>query len=160
LGQAAFNLALADFDRDGFDDIFVGTFDDGALRIYRNNPGVGFDLWWQGSVPGYGYTGSVADINGDGYPDLIVGERDRIRILINQTGVPRITHLALADGAATITWTALPEKSYRVQFKLHLDDPEWTDLSGDVKASTSSASTTDSTVGPGSQRFYRVIKLP
>src|SRR6266496_6580718 len=105
-GQAAFNLAMADFDQDGFDDIFVGTFGDGALRIYRNNPGVGFDLWWQGSIPGEGYTGTVADLNGDGYPDLIVGERDRLRILINRVNNLRITQLSIASASATITWTA------------------------------------------------------
>jgi len=88
LGQAAFNLALSDFDRDGFDDLFVGTFGDGALRIYRNDPAAGFAPWWQGGVPGNGYTGSVADLNGDGCPDLIVGEASRIRILINACGNP------------------------------------------------------------------------
>ncbi len=160
LGQAAFNLALADFDLDGFDDLFVGTFADGALRIYRNNPGTGFNPWWQGSVPGEGYTGTVADLNGDGYPDLIVGERDRLRILINRFNNPRITDLFLTNGAATITWVAEPKKVYRAQFKERLNDSEWTDLPGDVTANDTSASKTDATAGPGWQRFYRVVKLP
>jgi hypothetical protein len=158
LGQAAFNLALADFDQDGFDDIFVGTFSDGALRIYRNKHGAGFDPWWQASVPGMGYTGSVADLNGDGYPDLIVGEKNRIRIFINRIRIPRITHLSLADGA-TVTWSALPGKTYRVQFKTYPNDSSWTNLSGDVIADTHYANKTDNMVASGSQRFYRVVEL-
>jgi hypothetical protein len=160
LGQAAFNLALADFDQDGFDDIFVGTFGDGALRIYRNNPGAGFDPWWNGSIPGDGYTGTVADLNGDGYPDLIVGERDRLRILTNRFNNPRIRQLSMANEGATIAWAAVAGKVYRVQFKERLNDLEWADLDGDVTATDTSASKTDVTGGPGSQRFYRVVKLP
>ena len=112
LGQAAFNLALADFDRDGLDDVFVGTFGDGALRIFRNNAPAGFEPWWTGSVPGDGYTGSAADLNGDGYPDLIVGEMNGIRILTNSpvyppelvAPVPPL-HLAAAPGE-TVTLSA------------------------------------------------------
>jgi FG-GAP-like repeat len=160
LGQAAYNLALADFDRDGFDDLFVGTFGDGALRIYRNNPGVGFDLWWQGSVPAPAYTGVVDDVDGDGYPDLIVGEKNRLRILLNRFNHPRIANLVMTEAGAIITWAALPGNAYRVQFKTRLADSEWTDLNGDVTADTTSASKADDTAGPGSQRFYRVVKLP
>ena len=160
LGQAAFNLALADFDQDGFDDIFVGTFGDGALRIYRNNPGVGFDPWWEGRVPGIGYTGSVADLNGDGYPDLIVGEKNRLRILFNRTGNPRIANLLMTHAGATITWAAVPGKMYRVQFKGRLQDPKWTDLEGDVAADSTTAIKTEPSTGTESQRLYRVVKLP
>ena len=160
LGQAAFNLELADFDQDGFDDIFVGTFGDGALRIYRNNPGVGFDPWWQGSVPGIGYTGSVADLNGDGQPDLIVGEKNRLRVMLNRTGNPRIAHLLMTHAGATITWAAWPGKMYRVQFKSRLQDPEWTDLDGDVVADSATASKTDPAAASEAQRLYRVVKLP
>lgn len=160
LGQAAFNLALADFDQDGFDDIFVGTFGDGALQIYRNNPGTGFDPWWQGRVPGVGYTGSVADLNGDGQPDLIVGEKNGLRVLLNRTCSPRIAHLFMTDAGATITWAALPGKKYRVQFKTHLADSEWTDIDGDVTTNSTTASKTDTSTGSESQRLYRVVQLP
>jgi hypothetical protein len=160
LGQAAFNLALADFDQDGFDDIFVGTFADGVLRIYRNNPCAGFDPWWQGSVPGVGYTGTVADLNGDGYPDLIAGEKNRVRVMLNRTGNPRIAQLLMTHTGATLTWAALPGKIYRVQFKSRLEDPEWTDLEGDVAVDSATASKIDPAAAFEAQRLYRVVKLP
>lgn len=97
LGEAAFNLALQDFDGDGLDDIFVGTFGDGALRIYRNLSGIGFELAWTSSVPGDGSTGTASDVDGDGDIDLIVGEPNRIRILLNTTQ----NHPPIADASAT-----------------------------------------------------------
>ena len=160
LTNAAYNLALADFDQDGFDDLFVGTFGDGALRIYRNHPGAGFDPWWEGSLPGRGYTGSVADLNGDGYPDLIVGEDKHLRVWINRLGSPRITQLSLEAGTATIAWTAVPGNTYRVECKTGLHGAEWIPLEGDVTAGATRASKIDRAVGAGSQRFYRVVKLP
>jgi hypothetical protein len=159
LGQAAFNLALADFDRDGFDDVFVGTFGDGTLRIYRNNHGSGFDPWWQGNVPGEGYTGTAADLNGDGYPDLIAGEMHGIRMLVNRAGIPIIRELSMTRGLPTLTWTACPGRNYRVQYKVRLEETDWTDLSGDVTATGFTASKADTSFMLSSQRFYRVIKL-
>jgi len=160
LGEAAFNLALADFDRDGLDDVFVGTFRDGALRIFRNSPGVGFEPWWLGQVPGTGYTGTVADINGDGSPDLIVGEKNSIRVLINRTGHPLITHLAQGSKGMAITWTAVAGKVYRVQFTTRPDEPDWSDLNGNVTAIATSATMTDESASASRQRFYRVVELP
>jgi len=100
LGEAAFNLGLADFDKDGFDDLFVGTFRDGALRIYRNRPATDFALAWSGDLAGNGYTGTIADLNDDGYADLIVGEQDAsrhntIRILRNGLALKHRHYLPL-----------------------------------------------------------------
>jgi len=159
LGQAAFGLALADFDQDGFDDVFVGTFTDGLLRIYRNHPGVGFDPWWESRLPGNGYTGTSADVNSDGRLDLIVGEKNRLRVLLNQTGSPRLAPLVMTEAGALLSWTALPGKTYRAQFKTSLGDSAWTDVDGDVTATTNSASKLDASAASLSPRFYRVITV-
>jgi hypothetical protein len=159
LGEAAFNLALADFDQDGFDDVFVGTFGDGKLRIFRNNQIGGFDLSWQGSVPGEGYTGTVADLNDDGSPDLIVGEMHGIRLLLNRVGTPRMRRVILSQGSPLIEWSSVPGQKYRVQCKDRLDDAGWSDLSGDVIAAGFSTFKLDTNPILGNQRFYRVMKV-
>jgi hypothetical protein len=55
-----------------------------------------------------------------------------------------------------VLWSAVPGKSYRIQFKNHVTDNAWSDLPGDVQAVSESASKTDSTAGASWQRFYRV----
>lgn len=100
LEQAAFNLELADFDKDGFDDLFVGTFGDGALRAYINRPGIDFELMWSSNLAGSGYTGTAVDLDGNDYPDLIVGEQDSngqsyIRILRNNIPFDKFVYLPL-----------------------------------------------------------------
>jgi hypothetical protein len=57
-----------------------------------------------------------------------------------------------------ITWSSLSNASYRVQFKSDLTLTNWTDLPGDVSATGSSASKTDTLTA--SNRFYRIMVLP
>lgn len=161
LGQAAYNLALADFDGDGASDIFVGTFGDsvtrrGTLRIYRNVPGQGFEDWWQQPLAGTGYIGSVADVNDDGRPDLIVGEKNHLRILLNWTGRPEIERVVPSPAGVVVTWRATPGQRYQVQFKERLEDEAWTDLGEVATALDVLASVTDESAGSTSPRFYRI----
>jgi len=72
---------------------------------------------------------------------------------------PMIISIQLANGSATITWSAVSGQSYMLQYKSDLGDSAWTDLPPDVEASGPSASTTDA-YGSASQRFYRVMLLP
>jgi hypothetical protein len=44
--------------------------------------------------------------------------------------------------------------------KENLSANNWTNLAGDILTSASTASKADTTVGNGSQRFYRVVLLP
>jgi large repetitive protein len=63
-------------------------------------------------------------------------------------------------GAASIvlTWNAVSNASYRVQYRSQLDATTWTDLAGVVLASASTASKID--VLTPTNRFYRVQLLP
>ena len=73
---------------------------------------------------------------------------------------PFITSITRAGGSATLIWTSISGRTYRVQYRANITDPSWLDLSGDVLATTSTATKTDSTIGTALTRFYRVILLP
>ena len=66
------------------------------------------------------------------------------------------TAISIDASVVTLTWTALPGRAYRVEFKDTLDAPDWTQLGSSVVASASTASTADPTA-TGTQRFYRVL---
>ncbi len=70
---------------------------------------------------------------------------------------PVITSVRATNGFCTLTWLAISNQTYRVQFKNSLDETNWTNLSGDVTATGPSASKTDA-LG-FSARFYRVLAL-
>jgi hypothetical protein len=71
--------------------------------------------------------------------------------------IPHDTSVQLSgSGAINIRWVAVPNKTYQVQYKNSLQDPNWTNLGASLKASSASASITDTT-GLRAQRFYRVL---
>ncbi len=76
------------------------------------------------------------------------------------TVVPRMNLISIthSNGTVTITWSAIPNDTYRVQYKNSLNQMDWSNLVPDVTATDVTASQTDS-VGPASHRFYRVILL-
>ena len=47
-----------------------------------------------------------------------------------------------------------------MQYRTNITDPSWLDLSGDVVATASTATKTDSTIGTALTRFYQVSLLP
>ena len=64
-------------------------------------------------------------------------------------------------GDLNLTWSALVlNRTYRVQYKPELSANDWTDLPGDVFATTGTVSKTDTSLSAATQRFYRVILLP
>jgi hypothetical protein len=56
-----------------------------------------------------------------------------------------------------LTWTAIPGKRYRVQFKTALANGPWTNLDPEVTAPGATATFEDITVPGFTQRFYRVV---
>jgi hypothetical protein len=61
------------------------------------------------------------------------------------------------QGVVTLSWSAIPGRRYRVQFKDHLGDPAWTNLGVVVVASSETASLADAGGANLQQRFYRVV---
>jgi VCBS repeat-containing protein len=72
---------------------------------------------------------------------------------------PIIKSLSLSSGIATITWSALSNRTYRIQYNNNLRVSNWTTLPPDVVAPGTIVSRTNA-VGTNAQRFYRVLLLP
>ncbi len=84
LGHASFGFALAtaDVNGDGFDDLVVGAPDNdngsGRAHVYLGSPvGLGAAAAWTGTGvevgSWYGQTVAAADVDGDGFDDVVVG---------------------------------------------------------------------------------------
>jgi hypothetical protein len=72
---------------------------------------------------------------------------------------PQITEIVQEAGRVRLTFTSVVGRSYRLQYKAHLDDERWTDLDSQVTADGSTATLEDA-IGPATQRFYRMAALP
>jgi len=64
------SIAVADFDRDGFDDMAVGCDSDKVIELFLNNGKGGFGALAQITAPGPVATVLSGDFNGDGKPDI------------------------------------------------------------------------------------------
>ena len=65
----------------------------------------------------------------------------------------------LADGVLVL-WNAVPGRTYRVQYKDGIDDPNWNDVPGDVFATGATATKLEVAAQTAAKRFYRVKALP
>ncbi len=78
------DVAIADFDGDGDLDLAFVSEDDRTNELFLNEGAGGFVAAGD-RIPVAGTSNAVvvADINGDGFPDLLVGNRDRDFLLLN-----------------------------------------------------------------------------
>ena len=100
----------------------------------------------------------TADTDGDGMTDL--QEFQAGTNPIDNDSVLRCVAVSASTGGATIYWSAVPGRSYRVEYKTSVDDPTWTTLIDSTTAIISTASATDLDTALSTQRFYRVTALP
>jgi YD repeat-containing protein len=77
----------------------------------------------------------------------------------NASSLLHVTPAAPNGGQVTITWQAVAGKTYALEYKDRLDDPNWVRVTGEVTAQGATASKVDpSSAGP--TRFYRVVVTP
>jgi len=127
-----FSSAITDSDGDGMDDAWELQY---FLTLTRDGTG---------------------DFDGDGVTDLLeflggtdpTDPRSVFRGAIIFAGTP-------AQGA-TVAWPATPGKSYRVQFKNDLSDPDWQDLIGNITLVGNSGRVND-VASATNQKFYRIV---
>ena len=72
---------------------------------------------------------------------------------------PLITSVSRTGTSVSLTWSATAGISYRLQYNTNLSTTNWFDVAGDVLASGSSASITN-TGATNLQRYYRIRQLP
>ena len=73
--------------------------------------------------------------------------------------LPTLGSIQRSNDVMTITWSAVPDRTYRVQYKETLTGTNWNDLAPDIIAGGSVGVATDA-AGSSPQRFYRVKLLP
>jgi hypothetical protein len=71
---------------------------------------------------------------------------------------PQIQSLVYSNGIATVTWSAIPDQTYRLQYCTNLMGNSWQAVLPDVLA-TNFTITSRATNSPG-QGFYRVLAIP
>jgi YD repeat-containing protein len=94
------------------------------------------------------------------------GSSDRAEFLAgttptNAVSVLKVQKITSASGvSASLEWSAVPGKYYRIQFKDSLKAASWTDLPGEVPATGPTATKTDATLPRETERYYRVVLVP
>jgi hypothetical protein len=97
-------------------------------------------------------------MGGDGEIYVLSKSDGMVRKLVGGVSPPSFSSITLTNGIATLSWYAISNRQYRVQFKSDLEAPGWTDVAGDVIATAETASKTDSPSAV--PRYYRLILLP
>jgi hypothetical protein len=134
---------------------------DGTQRINMSDAeattylsgGISADMWtdtrgyqmWVDNVTVTSLSGTSGNLAGQSPPAIILLP-------------PHIQNITVTNGYATVTWTATSNNIYRLQYKSDFGETNWTDVTGDVQATASTAAKSDK-IGNAGQRYYRVLQV-
>jgi hypothetical protein len=119
------------------------------------NPATGLFSWTPLAVPAPSTNLATVRVSDNGTPSLSATRSFNIIVL----PAPRLTSISRAPGGGiSLSFQTILGKTYRVEYKDHLNDSAWTPLDGDVVATSGSLSASDSAIQVR-QRFYRVVQL-
>jgi Tol biopolymer transport system component len=143
-------MVANDFDQNG--DIFVLRLEGGDI----DNDALPDD--WEVAYFGNLDQTASGDFDHDGHTNAQEYTADTDPT--NQNSVLRVlTLLSSTTGQTQLFWSAIPGKTYRVEFKASLVDSQWTPFPDLVTASGTTASATDPNSGFTGTRFYRVVTV-
>ena len=98
-------------------------------------------------------------VTDNGVPPLSATNSFTVVVTATETiSPPVIQSITVANGVATLSWTSVTGRTYRLLYNADLDT-NWIAIPPDVTATNSSTSATDS-VESATTRFYRVQLLP
>jgi TolB protein len=114
------------------------------------------DQWEVAFFGDLGRTGA-ADYDADGVTDrdeFLAGTDPT-----NSVSVFKLLVLSTAQGGSRrLFWSGDSSRSYRIEYKDDLNSPSWSGLNSTITWSGAAAAATDNS--PGTNRFYRVVRLP
>jgi hypothetical protein len=97
---------------------------------------------------------------------LALGGDDELYVITKTDGMirklttalsPPLLQVNASNDFVNLSWTSVPGRTYRLQYKSGLTNASWTDVDGDVIATGISSSKADAQGGAG---FYRVVESP
>jgi len=110
-------------------------------------------------IDGVPYGSGRADIrlgmDSDGELYVMSKSDGMIRRLVSVVVPPTVNLISATNGVVTLTWSAISNRVYRVQYKNSMAETNWTDIPGDVTATNGTASKIDP-LGT-TNRFYRLL---
>jgi hypothetical protein len=142
-------------------DLITGDYNEArdimVLRLSRSDThGDGLPDDWELAY----FNGLQRDGNGDSDGD---GQTDGMKFQAgtdptNIGSILRVITLSPPSaGPVQGFWSAVPGKTYRVQFKVSGSNPNWNDLAGDVTATDATGAKEDTAAGAAPERYYRVL---
>ena len=81
------------------------------------------------------------------------------RLNIPSAAAPKLSTPSRSGDNVTLSWSAIPSRTYQVQCASKLGESNWTDVGATITADTTVAGISDPST-PGDIRYYRVILLP
>ena len=133
--------------------ILTFSVDSGLLSGMRIDPASGRFDWTTLPAQPPGTNMVTVRVTDNGTPNLSAARSFKIIVALP----PRVTGISrLPNGGVALSFQAIAGKTYRVEYKNALDDPDWTALPSDATATSSALTITDN-IGANPQRFYRVL---
>ncbi len=130
------------------------SLDPGAPTNAIINPTSGLFSWRPLASQTPGTNTIVARVTDNGSPARSATGQFIVRVVSK----PQVSSLVAEGSRYAITFVAEPGKTYRVDYKDSLDDPEWQPVDAPALAATTALTVNDN-LGSSPQRFYRIVAL-